>query len=89
MEFVYLVRQNQPMEDYYNYTIAVYDNIQEARTLARKLNKEFGKGCKFTKTHDFVSIIDSNVDDDYHYYDIDVQKINPALKDFMLEENNA
>ena len=40
---LYMVRQTQPFENYEDTTIAIYDNIEQANELARKLKQ---KGLK-------------------------------------------
>lgn len=77
-KYVWLVRQTQPSSDYYQYTIAVFDNKEYAVKLARLLNKEYGKGCVFNDVNDFIEVDWENAGDDcYHYYDVECQRINP------------
>ena len=78
---VYLVRQTQPIDYYDQKTIAVFDKFEPARDLARALNKEYGCGCVFNNDWDFVELADC---DNLHYYDVDVQVVNPDPKQFLL-----
>lgn len=77
---IYLVRQTQPADYYDQKTIAVFDNYEQARDLARALNKEYGCGCVFNADWDLVELDDC---DNLHYYDVDEQSVNPELKDFL------
>lgn len=82
-EYVWVVRQTQPSDDYDQRTIAVYENREDAENIARKLNKVFGKGCDFTDEWDFI-----DVRDDYsccHYYDIESIQLNPNPEDYLWE----
>ena len=81
-KYVWLVNQTQPCADYYERTIAVFDNQQDAVNLARQLNQEYGRNCKFDSDWDYV-----DYDCDYdliHCYETECIKINPELKDFFL-----
>lgn len=84
---VWLVRQTQPSSDYYQYTIAVFDNKEDAYKLAIKLNREYGKGCEFNEDWSFYQVDWDNAgDENYHYYDVEWQKLNPSPSDFLLED---
>lgn len=76
--YVFLVRQTQPEADYWQYTIYVCSDEDEAIRRARELNKTYGKGCKFSPDYDYEEIDWDNVstDDDYHYYDVEECRID-------------
>lgn len=81
---VWLVRQTQPIEEYYQRTIAVYDNEEDARKLAQRLNKCYGRGCEFDEDWDFYQIDWEHTDEyNYHYYDIEYQELNPKDSDYL------
>lgn len=83
---VWLVRQTQPSEDYYQRTIAVYDKKEDAERIARRLNKTYGNKCIFDEDWDFVEIDWNHTDEyGYHYYDIEWQDLNPKASDFLWE----
>jgi hypothetical protein len=77
---LYLVRQTQPIDYFDQKTIAVFDNLEQAQKLARKLNKEYGCGCVFDDNWDFVELDDA---ENLHYYDIDIQELNPDLQKYL------
>ena len=77
-KYVYLVRQTQPVDYYDQKTIAVFDNKEQAKKLARALNKKYGRGCTFDENWDFI-VEDA---DNLHYYDIDCQEVNPDLEKY-------
>lgn len=79
-KYIYLVRQTQPIDYYDQKTIAVFDNFEMARDLARKLNKEYGCGCVFDDDWDFVELDDA---DNLHYYDVDEQELNPDMAKYI------
>lgn len=54
-KYIWLVRQTQPIDYYDQKTIAVYDNEQDATTLARKLNKEYACGVILTDVATFLN----------------------------------
>lgn len=83
IEYVYLVRQTQPEEDYNNYTIAVYTDEQDAIALSRKLNKEYGYGVRFDENYDYVESEDDYDYDNIHYYDVDKKTINPDMNLYL------
>lgn len=77
---LYLVRQTQPIDYFDQKTIAVFDNLEQAQKLARELNKEYGCGCVFDDNWDFVELDDA---ENLHYYDIDIQELNPDLQKYL------
>lgn len=77
---VWLVRQTQPVDDYDQRTIAVFTDKQDALNLARRLNKVYGQNCIFDEDWDLVEY---DMQDDPHYYDIECQELNPAPSDFL------
>lgn len=79
-KYVYLVRQTQLMDDYNKTTIAVFDNKELAKKLARFLNKKYGTGVVFDDNWDFVEWTCET--DNIHYYDVDCQETNPDLKKY-------
>lgn len=78
---VYLVRQSQAIDSMDEKTIAVYDDYQNATDLARALNKEYGKGCRFTPEGDFCEVLDYV---SLHYYDVETQTLNPNKKTYGI-----
>lgn len=78
---IYLLRQTQPDNYMDQQTIAVFDNFETARDLARALNKEYGCGCAFNDDWDFIEYGDGN---DLHYYDVVEKTLNPDPKQFLL-----
>lgn len=79
-KYVWCVRQTQPADDYDQRTIAVFDNKQDALNLARRLNKVYGQNCIFDEDWD---LIEYDMRDDPHYYDIESVQLNPAPSDFL------
>ena len=79
-KYVWLVRQTQPIDYYDQRTIAVYDNEQDAITLARKLNKEYACGVVLNDDGDLCELDDA---ENLHYYDVDEQPINPDMNLFL------
>lgn len=68
---VYMVRQTQPCDGYDQFTIAVFDNKEQAVALARKLNKEYAVGVLLSDEGDFITQDDEFCDwDNCHYYEI-------------------
>lgn len=84
---VYVVRQTQPAEYFQDKPIAVFDNKEQADTLSRALNKEYGYGVRFDENFDFIESDDDYDYDDVHYYDWDFMEMNPALEKFGVENN--
>ena len=80
VKYVWLVRQTQPIDYYDQRTIAVYDNEQDAITLARKLNKEYACGVVLNDDGDFCELDDA---ENLHYYDVDEQPVNPDMNLFL------
>ena len=78
---VYLVRQSQAIDYMNEKTIAVYDDLQRATDLARALNKEYGKGCRFSAEGDFCEVLDYV---SLHYYDVETQTLNPNEKHYGI-----
>lgn len=83
-EYVWVVRQTQPTDDYHQRTIAVYTDEESAVDIARRLNKTYGRGCKFDENWDFIEIDWANYDYDFcHYYDVECQDLNPEPSDYL------
>ena len=72
IDYVYLVRQTQTTENFFNTTIYVCTDEDEAIRRARELNKTYGSGCEFDDDWEMIEI----TDDDYHYYDVEPIKLN-------------
>lgn len=77
---LYLVRQTQPESNYFNETIAIFDNLKTAQKLACELNKKYGCGCVFNDKLEFVEF---NYDCEPHYYDVETQELNPDIKKYL------
>lgn len=76
-KIVYLVRQTQPCDGYDQFTIAVFDNKDQAVALARKLNKEYAVGAILSKDGDFIEQDEDYCDwDNSHYYEIGWCQLN-------------
>lgn len=69
---VYLVRQTQTTENYFDKTIYVCTDYDEAVRRARELNKTYGSGCVFDDDWELWEI----TGDDYHYYDVEEIRLN-------------
>lgn len=78
VEAVYLIKQTQPEEEYYQRTIYVYTDKDEAIKVCRKLNKEYGDHdtCVFNKQGDFVKVNEDYYYDDAHYYEVEEMLLN-------------
>ena len=85
-KYVYLVRQTQPVDNYDEKTIAVYNDRQKAVELARALNREYARGVILDDNFDFVMQDDDYDYDFIHYYDIDCQEVNPAFEIFGVNQ---
>ena len=82
-QYVYLVRQTQPVDYYDEKTIAVFTDKKKAYELARKLNKAYGYGCKFDDDYNFI---EPGTDyDNQHYYDVDCQELNPDMNNYTWD----
>lgn len=80
-QYVYLVRQTQPVDYYDEKTIAVFTDREKAYELARKLNKAYGDGCQFDDDYNFI---EPGTDyDSQHYYDVDCQELNPDMEKYL------
>ena len=83
---LYMVRQTQPFENYEDTTIAIYDNIEQANELARKLNKEYGTTdiCEFDENWDFIGFYDvAGCVESLHYYDVESIELNESFDKFL------
>lgn len=83
-KLVWAVRQTQPDENLDEKTIAVFDNEEQARDLARRLNKEYGNGAIINEYGDLVAVDDWECPD-LHYYDVKSFKVNPDKRLFLLD----
>lgn len=79
---VWLVLQTQAECDYREYPIAVFTDENDAVSLARALNKQYGQGYKFTADWDCDPECCEEYDDT-HYYTVMSLKINPNKGDFL------
>ena len=78
---IFLVRQTQPDEEYYQTTIYVCSKEDEAIRRARELNKRYGCGCIFSDEGDFEEVdYDDSYVDGVHYYDVESMTINEQFK---------
>lgn len=83
-KLVWAVRQTQPDENLDEKTIAVFDNEEQARDLARQLNKEYGDGVITNEHGDFIAVDDWEYTG-LHYYDVKSFKVNPDKRLFLLD----
>lgn len=77
---LFMVRQTQPTDDYYQRTIAVFTNEQDALNLSRRLNKVYGEYCIFDEQWDLVEY---DMQDEPHYYDVESVSLDPDPSDFL------
>ena len=73
-EYIYLIRQTQPAENYNDYVFAAFKNENVAIKEARRLNKEYGAYAKFNEKWDFIGVEDN----DYyrtHYYIVNKMEV--------------
>ena len=75
---VYLVKQNQAYDGYFDKTIYVYTDEDKATEVCRKLNKEYGTTglCEFTKDWDFVEVKDPDFYSEAHFYTVEEMLLN-------------
>ena len=73
-EYIYLIRQTQPAENYNDYVFVAFKNESAAIKEARRLNKEYGVYAKFNEKWDFIDVEDNNY---YrtHYYAVNKMEI--------------
>ena len=68
---VYLVNQTQPEAEYYDKTIYVFLNKEDATNKARELNHDYGEYCDFTAEGDFIQVQDDYYFENVHYYTVE------------------
>lgn len=68
-QVVYVVRQTQTCENFYDTAIYVCSTEKEATRRARLLNQTYGSNCKFSDEWDYEDIEEGA--EDYHYYDVE------------------
>lgn len=74
---IYMVRLTEPCNGYDQFTIAVFDNKEQAVALARKLNLENSIGALITKEGDFITQDDEFCDwDNSRYYEVGWCELN-------------
>lgn len=78
IEAIYLVKQTQPCAGYFDKTIYVYTDEDDAKDTCRKLNKEYGNKdvCKFNSKGDFIDMKHVNRYAEAHYYDVEEMLLN-------------
>jgi len=78
VESVYLVKQNQAYDGYFDKTIYVYTDEDKATEVCRKLNKEYGTKelCEFTEDWDFVEVKDPDFYAEAHFYTVEEILLN-------------
>lgn len=81
IHFVYVVCQTQPDCEIEGIPIAVYSDEKQANKLARRLNKQYGAECDFTKRGDFCSV--NGCYDLCHYYQVIRTPINPKIENYL------
>ena len=79
-KMLYTVNQTQPEAEYQDTTIAIFSNKQDAISLARKLNQEYGSGCVFNDVWDFVEY---NMQDNPHFYTVDCVELDPEQEKYL------
>ena len=75
MKNIYIVCQTQTSENIKNCPVYALDNKALATKYVRALNKQYAYGVNLTSKGDFIDILE----DDHHYYDIIVLKLNEKL----------
>jgi hypothetical protein len=81
MKAVYLVRQTQTEADYYNYTVYVVSDYDEAVRRAKLLNEHYADNVVLDEDGLFVEVKDYS--EDYHYYDIQEMIVDTPMADFQ------
>ena len=82
---VWLVKQTQPDEGYYETTIYVCSSFKRAQEYARTLNKEYGAHCVFDENWDFVEY---DLKGEPHYYEIEEMAVDESLYIGKDEQSN-
>lgn len=72
---VYLIKQTQETEGYFDKTIYICSTKEKAQEYCRKLNETYGYGCKFSKEWDF----EYECDDDVHFYNWEHMEVDEDL----------
>lgn len=73
---VYLVKQTQPVDCYYDKTIYVCTTKEKAQEYCRKLNKRYGYAARFDENWDCMCGSDSEY---CHYYDWECMDVDENL----------
>lgn len=81
VDYVYLVKQTQPSSEYYEKTIYVCTDKDEAYRRARELNKDYGNtdSCVFDLDWDFVEMRRDACFECTHYYEVEAIRLNEAF----------
>lgn len=72
---VYLVKQTQETDGYFDKTIYVCSTKEKAQEYCRKLNKRYGYGCNFSQEWDFEYESDYNA----HFYNWEQIEVDEKL----------
>lgn len=84
MNKVWQVKQTQRDEMYDNTTIYITEDYNEAEECARRLNKQYGRGCMFTPQGDFEYEV---ADSEYtHYYKVEGCELGIDLDNLFYNE---
>lgn len=79
MTTLHLVNQTQPSSEYYDKTIYVLSDYNKAVEYARKLNKEYGENCEFSKEGDFIQVKDDVYFESSHFYTVESIELDKEL----------
>ena len=78
IEAVYLVKQTQAYDGYFDKTIYVYTDEDKAIEVCRKLNKKYGSSglCEFSEKGDFIEVKDPDFYQDARFYTVEEMLLN-------------